>query len=130
MWPLVLETVRGKGHFGEFWKTAVDGKRNLFIIILDSNAFLFFILLLESLFTSSHERKYVGFQLLEMILPSLSVGEVPLVFSPNLLRCLVNNASSQENYLHPAARHLVSPCNFFNNVYVFARDSVWSPSVF
>lgn len=62
----------------------------------------------ESLFTSSHERKYVGFKLLEALLPSLSVGEVPLVFSPNLLRCLVNNASSQENYLHPAAKHLVS----------------------
>ena len=62
----------------------------------------------DSLFTSSHERKYVGFQLLETLLPSLSVGEVPLVFSPNLLRCLVNNASSQENYLHPAAKHLVS----------------------
>ena len=62
----------------------------------------------DSLFTSSHERKYVGFQLLEMVLPSLSVGEVPLVFSTNLLRCVVNNASSQENYLHPAAKHLVS----------------------
>ena len=66
----------------------------------------------ESLFTSSHERKYVGFQLLETILPSLSVREVPLVFSPNLLRCLMNNASSPENYLHPAAKHLVSWWNF------------------
>ena len=61
----------------------------------------------ESLFTSSHERKYAGFVLLEAVLPSLTVREVPLVFSPNLLRCLINNASSEDNYLHAAATHLV-----------------------
>ena len=50
----------------------------------------------------------MGFKLLEVVLPNLTVGEVPLVFSPNLLRCLINNASSEDNYLHPAAKHLVS----------------------
>ena len=26
VWPLVLEVIRYKGHFKEFWKTVVDGK--------------------------------------------------------------------------------------------------------
>ncbi len=57
---------------------------------------------------SSHERKYVGFQLCEFLLPSLKATEVGVVFSPNLLVCLMNNSRSTGNYLHSAARHLVS----------------------
>lgn len=57
---------------------------------------------------SSHERKYVGFQLCGSLLPSLSAQEVGVVLSPNLLGCLMNNSQSAENYLFPAARHLVS----------------------
>lgn len=34
MWPLVLEAVRGKGHFGEFWKAAVDGKLYLIVVVV------------------------------------------------------------------------------------------------
>ena len=57
---------------------------------------------------SSHERKYVSFQLLQSLLPTLSADEAGVVFSPNLMGCLMNNSRSSGNYLHLKARHLVS----------------------
>lgn len=83
----------------------------------------------DALFLSSHERKFLGFKLLKSLLPTLRTSEVScrgcwwdcaismgqsslqvaLVLSPNLLHCLVNNASSPDNYLHSAVTHLVSP---------------------
>ncbi len=62
----------------------------------------------DSLFSSSHERRYLGFKLLESLLPSLTVGEVAITLSPNLLSCLLNNSAAKDNYLHLAAKHLVS----------------------
>lgn len=59
---------------------------------------------------SSHERKYASFLLVEFVLPALSVDEVGVVFSPNLLRCLLNNSHSTTTYLYPTARHLVCCC--------------------
>lgn len=63
---------------------------------------------LDGLVMSSHERKYVSFQLLEAVLPSLSPQEVGVVFSPNLLGCLMNSSRATSNYLYQATRHLVS----------------------
>ncbi len=63
---------------------------------------------LEGLVMSSHERRYVSFQLLQSLLPTLSANEVGVVFSPNLMGCLMNNSRSSGNYLYPVARHLVS----------------------
>ena len=62
----------------------------------------------DGLMLSSHERKYVGFQLCGFLLPSLAADEVGVVFSPNLLGCLTNNSCAAGNYLHSAAKHLVS----------------------
>lgn len=70
--------------------------------------FVFELFFLDGLMQSSHERKYVGFQVCGSLLPSLTAQEVGVVFSPNLLGCLVNNCHSSENYLHSAAKHLVS----------------------
>ncbi|XP_065891483.1 uncharacterized protein [Dysidea avara] len=85
VWPVVLDAVRKKGHLTLFWKTVVD----------------------ESVIVSSHERKYLSFKLLELLLPTLDVSEVVAVFTPNLLRCLRNNLSGADNYLNKAAKHLV-----------------------
>lgn len=63
---------------------------------------------LEGLVVSSHERRYISFKLLESLLPTLVANEVGVVFSPNLMGCLMNNARSSGNYLYPKARHLVS----------------------
>ena len=77
----------------------------------------------ESVIVSSHERKYLSFKLLELLLPTLDVSEVSMynvvvlhyycpqvvaVFTPNLLRCLRNNLSGADNYLNKAAKHLVN----------------------
>ena len=64
----------------------------------------------DALFSSSHERRFLGFKLLESLLPTLSVSEVCVVFSPNLLSCLLNNLWTKDNYLHQAARHSVCVC--------------------
>ncbi|KAJ3092493.1 DNA-directed DNA polymerase [Quaeritorhiza haematococci] len=63
----------------------------------------------ETLFTSSHERKYLGFQLFQRLLPRMASSSeqhrnsIPFLFSPNFFRCFVNNLSTHDNYLYKAA---------------------------
>ncbi|EIW66554.1 hypothetical protein TREMEDRAFT_35002 [Tremella mesenterica DSM 1558] len=62
----------------------------------------------ESLFanSSSSQRKYWGFQVFSRALPLLSANEMPLIFTPNFMRCWMNNLSSSDRYLHKAAQHV------------------------
>ncbi|KAK4686071.1 DNA polymerase phi, partial [Tremellales sp. Uapishka_1] len=66
---------------------------------------LFRVIVDESLFsnTSSAERKYWGFQVFERSLPLLPPAQMPLIFTPNFMRCWMNNLSSPDRYLHKAA---------------------------
>ncbi|KAL9124859.1 MAG: hypothetical protein Q9217_005864, partial [Psora testacea] len=67
----------------EFWDTCVDD--NLFAG------------------TASEERKFCGFVLVQQTLlevPSLQISEI---FSPNFMRCLINQLASPDRYLHRAA---------------------------
>ncbi|WVR03854.1 hypothetical protein IAU60_000851 [Kwoniella sp. DSM 27419] len=59
----------------------------------------------ESLFsnTASPQRRYWGFQVFERALPLLPAGQMPLIFTPNFMRCWMNNLSSSDRYLHKAA---------------------------
>ncbi|KAK9903496.1 hypothetical protein WJX75_007153 [Coccomyxa subellipsoidea] len=59
------------------------------------------------LFTNSHERKYLAFQLFGLILPSLRAEHVPLVFTPRFLRTLVNSFGHSDAHLHAAAKRLL-----------------------
>lgn len=59
------------------------------------------------LFTSSNERKYLGFQLFTILLPHLQTEQVPAVFSPSFLRTLTNHRSSQNSHLHSAAKRCI-----------------------
>lgn len=86
VWPLVLEAVRAKKRLAPFWKTVVE----------------------DGLMISSHDRKYLGFKLLESLLPSLECSEVSAVFTTNLVQCWMNNVGSGANYLHAAAKHLLT----------------------
>lgn len=54
--------------------------------------------------SSSHERKYVGLQLFQLILPHLEPETVAAVFSPNFVRCLQNNVAAEKTMLHAAAK--------------------------
>ncbi|GAB4814705.1 hypothetical protein N2152v2_001751 [Parachlorella kessleri] len=57
----------------------------------------------RELFVSSHERKYLGFMLFRILLPHLKSEHIPLVFTPNFLRCLSNNLSKADSHLNAAA---------------------------
>lgn len=59
----------------------------------------------DTLFTSisSQERKYWGFALFQRVLHDAPVELVPTLFTQNLVRCLINQLSSQERFLHRAA---------------------------
>jgi DNA polymerase phi len=88
VWNLVIEEYANEdaGNFTNFWKVAVD----------------------ENLFSSSAspERKFWGFSVFQK---ALTVAEnnkavVDTIFSPNLMRCLINNISQEDRFLHRAAQ--------------------------
>ncbi|KAK6907306.1 hypothetical protein I203_101296 [Kwoniella mangroviensis CBS 8507] len=62
----------------------------------------------ESLFsnTASPQRRYWGFQVFERSLPLLPSESMPLIFTPNFMRCWINNLSSSDRYLHKAAQQI------------------------
>lgn len=63
----------------------------------------------ESLFApnSTHERKYWGFLVFEELLPQLPVADVPMIFTPNFLKTLMNQLADQDRYLNKAAKKVV-----------------------
>lgn len=65
-------------------------------------------MLTGNLLPSSHERRYLALKLVETLLPSLTVSEVEVVFSPGLIRCVINNMHKKDNLLSTAANHFVS----------------------
>ena len=72
----------------EFWSKAVDG----------------------SLFSSTHERKYLAFQLLEIVLDRAVDAKIhsAIFFSHNLMHCLLNSLSNPTTNLHNLANRIVS----------------------
>lgn len=86
-------------RFEDFWEECVD-----------SEYFLHFVSTLskkkpESLFTasSSEERKYWGFLLFQRMLSDAPEHLLNVLFSPNFMRCLINQLASAERYLHRIA---------------------------
>ncbi|KAJ3154275.1 hypothetical protein HDU89_008342 [Geranomyces variabilis] len=85
----------------------------LFDVLLDSNAELprhsitlrdLWSNLDEALYSSTHERKYLGLQLFQRLLARVDTEDVPFVFTPQLLRTLINNLAKHDNYLHKIAK--------------------------
>lgn len=74
------------GDFEMFWNTVVE----------------------DGLFQSTHDRKFLGFQLVNKILPQLSEKEVSVVFGAHMMRSFINSLSSSQSYLHEAAKQLAS----------------------
>ncbi|XP_028411187.1 rDNA transcriptional regulator pol5-like [Dendronephthya gigantea] len=87
VWDEVLNLVlnSSRSDFEKFWMTVVD----------------------ENLFQSSHERKFMGFKVLEKVLPILSSEQVAIVFSPQLMHCLFNSLGHDTNYLYPAIKQMI-----------------------
>ncbi|KAF9174057.1 DNA-directed DNA polymerase [Mortierella sp. AD011] len=74
--------------FNDFWNVVIDST------LFDSS--------------SSHERKFWGFQIFEKVLPVLDENQIPLVFTANFMRCFVNNLSSEDRFLNKAAKHTMA----------------------
>ncbi|KAI8825821.1 DNA polymerase phi-domain-containing protein [Fimicolochytrium jonesii] len=58
----------------------------------------------DALYSSTHERKHLGLNLFQRVLARAKPTEIPFVFTPQLLRTLINNLSKQDNYLHKVAK--------------------------
>jgi DNA polymerase phi len=57
-----------------------------------------------SCLNSSHERKALALQLLQLLLPVLTPEAVPVVLSRQLLGCISTALRNKESYLHASAR--------------------------
>ncbi|KAF2625190.1 hypothetical protein BU25DRAFT_412994 [Macroventuria anomochaeta] len=66
----------------------------LWIDIVDNNLFST---------TSSHERKSWGFKLFSSMITQVPTWAVPALFSPNLMRTVVNQSKKNDRFLHTAA---------------------------
>ncbi len=70
---------------GEFWPTVVE----------------------PALLNSTHERRGLLMLLIQKLLPHLTPAQIPLVFTPPCVRCIMNNVKDKKNYLHPQALNLL-----------------------
>lgn len=59
--------------------------------------------------SSSSERKYWGFEILQQALsiPSLTIQQVECILSPNILHSLINQSSKQQRTLHTLAHNIL-----------------------
>ena len=64
----------------------------------------FWTLIEQSFFNGSHERKRIGFQVFAIVLNAAKLNEIPLIFTPNFMRCLINSLSSKETVLNKQAK--------------------------
>lgn len=88
-----------KPEFTQLWIDLVDSEfvecslRNIVLTRLDN---LFST-------TSSHERKSWGFKLFSNMVTQVPSWAVPALFSPNLMRTIVNQSKKDDRFLHTAA---------------------------
>lgn len=54
--------------------------------------------------TASPQKRFWGFQVFISSLPRVDADIMPQLFTPNFMRCWMNNLSSQDRYLHKAAQ--------------------------
>lgn len=84
--------------FSEFWEECIDSKRFLIQPWIALTP-------IDTLFatTSSEERKFWGFLLFQNVMKIAPSSLLPSLFTQNFMRCLINQLSSPERYLHLAA---------------------------
>lgn len=86
VWEPFLEKAKKKGSYlKSFWNIIVE----------------------ETLLKSTHERKFLAIQLLLRLLSSVSADMVEVLFSPDMVRCILNSCSSKENFLYKAAKDML-----------------------
>lgn len=84
----------------------------------------------QSLFSekSSHERKYWGFEIFQLFLQNLNKSDqIEYLFTPNLLRCLINQSGQSGRYLNQIANQTltiiqqVGKKDFLKSQYIISR---------
>ena len=58
--------------------------------------------------SESHQKKYLGFQLVESLIEHLGKEEIKLLFSGAFTNCLRNHLSSPHRFLNAAVKHLLN----------------------
>ncbi|KAF2822801.1 hypothetical protein CC86DRAFT_300079 [Ophiobolus disseminans] len=94
-WDLVLSEILRRDEATKLDK--ISHKTDfpqLWIDIVDNNLFAS---------TSSHERKAWGFKLLSSMISSVPDELLSALFSPNLMRTLINQSKKEDRFLHSAA---------------------------
>ena len=81
-WEMILREVSQAGGVVSLWEVVCE----------------------EGLFVSgSHQRRFLGFRVFDTLLSSAEAHEIPALFSNNFIKCLLNNLSAPDNYLHECA---------------------------
>ena len=105
VWPLIINKLRGGPLWRSFWNTVVNGTHTCSQII---ECKLLILSIIDSLLVSSHERKYLGYKLIEeSVLSTLKLSEVNTVFSQRLIQQLETNGGAKHHLLHDATKHFV-----------------------
>lgn len=81
-WDMILREVAGAGGIVPLWEVTCE--EGLFV-------------------TGSHQRRFLGFRIFDALLSAADAQEIPALFSNNFIKCLLNNLSAPENYLHECA---------------------------
>ena len=95
-------------------KNGLDSGAPLSMVKLVLNIFHFF--LKGSLLSSTRERKFLAYQLIEkLVLPSFSISEVGVVLTPTLFRQIHTSTRVMQHSLYEASTHLVgvSSINYY-----------------
>jgi len=81
-WEMMLREAKKVGGNVQLWETVCE----------------------DGLFVSgSHHKRFLGFRIFDSMLSEAEAHEIPALFSANFVKCLLNNLSSPDNYLHECA---------------------------
>ena len=91
-----------RSEFAEFWKDGIDSTSPTHVNGLYTKE-------VQALFasSSSEERKYWGFLLLQRTISNVPVIHLFGLFTKNVMRCLINQLASPERYLHRVAERSI-----------------------
>jgi hypothetical protein len=65
-------------------------------------------LLFADLFATTNNNRFMAFKIIEKAFPMLQSNQVPLVLTPNCLRCLISSLARPKNYMKKTARHITN----------------------
>ena len=99
-----MKGVKGRVVFSDLWTEVVDG-----MVYEDSSSSPCADNDLEGIFaqSSSQERKHRGFLLVQRHIIDTPADKLPVLLGKNFIRCLVNQYSQNQRYLHAIAERTV-----------------------